>query len=53
MDIPTTHPGIECPAEVNSSAELPFLKKEQPKSTTPNVKTIKMIKSIRCIAFRL
>lgn len=49
MLIPTTQPGIECPADVKSSAELPFLKNEQPKTTTPNVKTIKMIKSISCM----
>ncbi len=53
MDIPTTQPGMECPADVNSSAELPFLKKEQPNMTTPSVKTKKMMKSIKCIVFLL
>ena len=49
--MPTTQPGIECPADVNSSALLPFLKNEQPNTTTPRVKTRNTMKSITCIAF--
>ncbi len=49
MLMPTTQPGMECPAEVNSSADDPFLKNEQPNTTTPSVNTKKMIKSTKCI----
>ena len=51
IDMPTTQPGMEWPAEVNSSALLPFLKNEQPNTTTPSVKTKNITKSITCIAF--
>ena len=51
MLMPTTQPGIEWPAEVNSSALLPFLKKEQPNTTTPKVNTMNTTKSITCIYF--
>ena len=49
MLMPTTQPGILCPAEVNSSALEPFLKNEQPNTTTPSVKTMKTMKSMMCI----
>ena len=45
IDIPTTQPGRERPAEVNSSDERFLLKKEQPKTTTPPVKNKKIIMS--------
>ena len=48
--MPTTHPGTECPADVNSSAEPSFRKKLQPKATMPMVKARKTMKSIECIS---
>lgn len=46
--MPTSHPGKERPADVNSSTDDPLRKKEQPKSTTPMVKMMKMAKSMMC-----
>ena len=48
-NLPTTQPGKLLPAEVNSSEVPFFLKKEQPKATTPPVNNKKTIISMICI----
>ncbi len=51
IDIPTIHPGREWLADVNSSADEWRLKNEHPNSTTPSVKTAKMMMSILCMGY--